>query len=74
MLLAWTPQGNRDQHCSCVFNCSSKDVLFVHACSSSLSLMHTTHKQEHAFEASQKYKEGKFIIELAHMVKENRWE
>jgi len=36
--------------------------------------MHTTHKQEHAFEASQKYKEGKFIIELAHMVKENRWE
>ena len=29
--------------------------------------------QEHAFEASQKYKEGKFIIELAHMVKENGW-
>ena len=39
--------------------------------------MHThtyPHTQEHAFEASQKYKEGKFIIELAHMVKENRWE
>jgi len=30
--------------------------------------------QEHAFEASQKYKEGKFIIELAHMVKENCWD
>lgn len=29
--------------------------------------------QEHAFEASQKYKEGKYIIELAHMVKENGW-
>ncbi|EYC43223.1 hypothetical protein Y032_0499g2553 [Ancylostoma ceylanicum] len=30
--------------------------------------------QEHAFESSQKYKEGKFIIELAHMVKDNQWE
>lgn len=30
--------------------------------------------QEHAFESSQKYKEGKFIIELAHMVKENGWD
>ena len=27
-------------------------------------------KYEHAFESSQKYKEGKFIIELAHMIKE----
>lgn len=34
---------------------------------------YVTHIQEHAFEASQKYKEGKFIIELAHMVKENGW-
>ncbi|XP_053609086.1 protein yippee-like isoform X1 [Plodia interpunctella] len=31
-------------------------------------------KYEHAFESSQKYKEGKFIIELAHMVKENGWD
>nr|XP_044988951.1 protein yippee-like 1 isoform X2 [Jaculus jaculus] len=31
-------------------------------------------KYEHAFESSQKYKEGKFIIELAHMVKDNGWE
>ena len=30
--------------------------------------------QEHAFESSQKYKEGKFIIEMAHMLKENGWE
>lgn len=30
--------------------------------------------QEHAFESSQKYKEGKFIIELAHMIKDNGWE
>ena len=26
------------------------------------------------YESSQKYKEGKFIIELAHMIKENGWE
>ncbi|KAF4518203.1 hypothetical protein B566_EDAN005928 [Ephemera danica] len=31
-------------------------------------------KYEHAFELSQKYKEGKFIIELAHMIKENGWD
>lgn len=30
--------------------------------------------QEHAFESSQKYKEGKYIIELAHMIKENGWD
>ncbi|VDD94325.1 unnamed protein product [Enterobius vermicularis] len=30
-------------------------------------------KYEHAYESSQKYKEGKFIIELAHMVKDNGW-
>ncbi|CAG9813376.1 unnamed protein product [Phaedon cochleariae] len=30
--------------------------------------------REHAFESSQKYKEGKFIIELAHMIKENGWD
>lgn len=31
-------------------------------------------KYEHAFESSQKYKEGKYIIEMAHMIKENGWE
>ncbi|KAL8584758.1 Protein yippee-like 2 [Nucella lapillus] len=31
-------------------------------------------KYEHAFESSQKYKEGKYIIELAHMIKDNGWE
>jgi hypothetical protein len=31
-------------------------------------------KYEHAFESSQKYKEGKFIIELAHMYKDNGWD
>jgi len=30
-------------------------------------------KYERAYESSQKYKEGKFIIELIHMVKDNRW-
>ncbi|CAJ0942405.1 unnamed protein product, partial [Mesorhabditis belari] len=31
-------------------------------------------KYEHAYELSQKYKEGKYIIELAHMVKDNGWQ
>ncbi|MBZ3869893.1 Protein yippee-like 2 [Sciurus carolinensis] len=31
-------------------------------------------KYEHAFESSQKYKEGKYIIELAHMIKDNGWD
>lgn len=39
---------------------------------SSLVLCHSL--QEHAFESSQKYKEGKFIIELAHMIKDNGWD
>lgn len=30
--------------------------------------------QEHAFESSQKYKEGKYIIELVHMIKDNGWD
>ncbi|XP_025049741.1 glycogen synthase kinase-3 alpha-like, partial [Alligator sinensis] len=30
--------------------------------------------QEQAYESSQKYKEGKFIIELSHMVKDNGWD
>lgn len=30
--------------------------------------------QEQAFETSQKYKEGKYIIEMSHMVKDNGWE
>ena len=31
-------------------------------------------RQERAYESSQKYKEGKFIIELAHMIKDNGWQ
>jgi len=31
-------------------------------------------KYEHAFDASQKYKEGKYIIELIHMIKDNGWD
>lgn len=34
----------------------------------------TVSPQEQAFESSQKYKEGKFIIEMSHMVKENGWD
>ena len=30
--------------------------------------------KEHAFESSQKYKEGKYIIELVHMIKDNGWD
>ncbi|KAL3090313.1 hypothetical protein niasHS_006765 [Heterodera schachtii] len=30
-------------------------------------------KYEHAYEPGQKYKEGKYIIELIHMVKDNGW-
>ena len=31
-------------------------------------------KYEQAFESSQKYKEGKYIIELVHLIKDNGWE
>lgn len=31
-------------------------------------------KYEQAFESSQKYKEGKFIIELIHLIKDNNWD
>jgi hypothetical protein len=31
-------------------------------------------KYEQAFESSQKYKEGKFIIELIHLIKDNGWD
>ncbi|VEL32925.1 unnamed protein product [Protopolystoma xenopodis] len=31
-------------------------------------------KYEQAFESSQKYKEGKYIIELAHLIKDNGWD
>lgn len=34
----------------------------------------TKKTQEHAYESTQKYKEGKYIIELAHMIKDNGWE
>lgn len=31
-------------------------------------------KYEQAYETSQKYKEGKYIIELAHLIKDNGWD
>jgi hypothetical protein len=31
------------------------------------------HLQEHAFEPTQKYKEGKFIVEKARVLKEGDW-
>ncbi|XP_034339308.1 protein yippee-like 1 isoform X1 [Magallana gigas] len=42
--------------------------IFCECCKTTLGW-----KYEHAFESSQKYKEGKFIIELAHMIKDNGW-
>lgn len=51
---------DRKSHCLHSRQCSSLSLSF--------SL------QEHAFESSQKYKEGKFIIELAHMIKDNGWD
>lgn len=43
--------------------------IFCECCKTTLGW-----KYEHAFESSQKYKEGKYIIELAHMIKDNGWE
>ncbi|CAG2210427.1 Protein yippee-like 3,Protein yippee-like 1,Protein yippee-like F37A8.5,Protein yippee-like 4,Protein yippee-like 2,Protein yippee-like CG15309 [Mytilus edulis] len=43
--------------------------IFCECCKTTLGW-----KYEHAFESSQKYKEGKFIIELAHMIKDNGWD
>lgn len=43
--------------------------IFCECCKTNLGW-----KYEQAFETSQKYKEGKFIIELAHMIKDNGWE
>ncbi|XP_050831210.1 protein yippee-like 4 isoform X2 [Serinus canaria] len=43
--------------------------IFCQSCNTTLGW-----KYEQAFESSQKYKEGKFIIEMSHMVKENGWD
>ncbi|XP_064922581.1 protein yippee-like 4, partial [Columba livia] len=43
--------------------------IFCQSCKTTLGW-----KYEQAFESSQKYKEGKFIIEMSHMVKENGWD
>ncbi|XP_065611134.1 protein yippee-like 4 isoform X1 [Cyrtonyx montezumae] len=43
--------------------------IFCESCKTTLGW-----KYEQAFESSQKYKEGKFIIEMSHMVKENGWD
>lgn len=42
--------------------------IFCESCKTTLGW-----KYEQAFESSQKYKEGKYIIEVAHMIKDNRW-
>lgn len=43
--------------------------IFCECCKTTLGW-----KYEHAYESTQKYKEGKYIIELAHMIKDNGWE
>lgn len=39
-----------------------------------ITLLPSPNPQEQAFETSQKYKEGKYIIEMSHMVKDNGWD
>lgn len=46
-------------------------TMYIHI---STDILSSVCLQEHAFESSQKYKEGKYIIEMAHMIKENGWE
>ena len=43
--------------------------IFCECCKTTLGW-----KYEHAYESSQKYKEGKYIIELIHMIKDNGWD
>jgi hypothetical protein len=42
--------------------------IYCKSCKTSLGW-----KYEHAFESSQKYKEGKYIIELIYLIKDNGW-
>lgn len=53
----------------CVTTTKEPCIVWEFYLSDVLSLL-----QEHAFESSQKYKEGKYIIELAHMIKDNGWD
>ncbi|POI21480.1 hypothetical protein CIB84_014773, partial [Bambusicola thoracicus] len=53
--------------------------IFCESCKTTLGWKYvsapgTPNLGEQAFESSQKYKEGKFIIEMSHMVKENGWD
>ncbi|XP_049641801.1 protein yippee-like 1 [Suncus etruscus] len=43
--------------------------IYCENCKTALGL-----KYKHAFESSQKFKEGKFIINLTHLIKDNSWE
>ncbi|PAA52895.1 hypothetical protein BOX15_Mlig025971g1 [Macrostomum lignano] len=43
--------------------------IYCHGCRTVLGW-----KYERAFESSQRYKEGKYIIELAHLIKDNGWD
>ena len=74
----------QDNTGSCQHDCSVLLIFIFILCNigcsfysldrKSITLTTSGWKYEHAFESSQKYKEGKFIIELAHMIKENGWE
>lgn len=43
--------------------------IFCECCKTTLGW-----KYERAYESNQKYKEGKYIIELVHMIKDNGWD
>lgn len=55
-------------------NTARMEIRKLINCPRGFKLTEFTFQQEHAFESSQKYKEGKYIIELAHMIKENKWD
>ncbi|XP_072771831.1 protein yippee-like 3 isoform X1 [Nerophis lumbriciformis] len=48
--------------------------IYCENCHTTLGWKYVCTKYEQAFELSQKYKEGKFIIELSHMIKDNGWD
>ena len=68
-LLDSSRNANEIRHLSILYFISAKSLAVVNTYARALIVF----QQEHAFENSQKYKEGKFIIEMAHMIKDNGW-
>ncbi|OON24015.1 yippee putative zinc-binding protein [Opisthorchis viverrini] len=62
---------NRGSECAVLYMWSLHSVadIYCDCCHTVLGW-----KYEQAYETSQKYKEGKYIIELAHLIKDNGWD